>query len=122
MAQSIREHLSPKQTRCVAALITTRTIEAAAAEVGVSPRTVYRWIHEDALFQVEWRDARRRALDGAISSLQVGAIEAVEALRSAIADRSVNVRVRASAILLEHALAANMQFELDQRLRALEEA
>ena len=79
-------------------------------------------MNEDALFQVEYRHARRAALDEAIASMQVGAVEAVEALRSALSERSVNVRVRAAAILLEHALAAHQAFELDQRIRVLEEA
>jgi|SRR5215217_974571 len=122
MSETLREHLNPKQTKAIAALITTRTVEAAAAEVGVTSRTLRRWMAEDALFQVEYRHARRAALDEAIASMQVGAIEAVEALRSALSERSVNVRIRAAAILLEHALAANMQFNLDERLRALEEA
>src|SRR5215207_3376238 len=99
MSESIREHLSPKQSRAIAALITTRTIEAAAAETGVTSRTLRRWISEDPLFAVEYRSARRAALDAAISSLQCGAVEAVEALRSALAERSVNVRVRAAGIL-----------------------
>src|SRR5215217_4167043 len=121
MASDVREHLTARQEKAVAALITSKTVEEAAAKAGVSPRTLYRWQHEDPLFQAEWRSRRRAALDTAIASLQSGCIEAVEVLRGALGERNVHARIRAALGLLEHGLAANAQFELDQRLRALEE-
>jgi len=73
------------------------------------------------LFQTEYRHARRAALDSAIAGLQAGAAEAVTTLRDALSDRSVNVRVRAALGILEHSLAAHQAFELNERLKALEE-
>jgi len=122
MTQEVKEHLSAKQDKAIAALVTSRTREAAAAVAGVHPRTLARWINEDPLFEIEYRSARRQALDYAIACLQSGAVEAVEALRNALGDRSVHVRVRAAGILLEHALAAHQSFELEQRIKLLEEA
>src|SRR5215216_5607143 len=122
MANDVREHLTPKQEKAVVALIASKTVEEAAGKAGVSPRTLYRWQHEDPLFQAEWRSQRRAALDSAIASLQSGCIEAAEVLREALGERNVHARIRAALGLLEYGLAANAQFELDERLRALEEA
>jgi hypothetical protein len=120
MTQSVRETLTPKQEKAITALITSKTLEEAAQRTGCSPKTLYRWRYEDPLFETEFRHARRAALDGAIADLQIGASEAVLALRNALNDRSVSVRVRSAAILLEHALAAHQAFELEARIKQLE--
>ena len=114
------ETLSARQEKAIAALIACKTVEEAAVKAKISPRSLHRWIHEDPTFQMAYRQARREALDNAIASLQTGAVEAVQALRDAPTHGSVNVRVRAAAIFLEHALAANAQFNLQERLEALE--
>src|SRR5215218_2251744 len=122
MSINVRETLSAKQERAIVALIASKTLEEAAGRVGVTQRTLYRWQHEDVLFQTEYRHARRAALDSAIAGLQAGAAEAVTTLRNALDDRSVNVRVRAALGLLEHALTAHQVLDLSERLKALEEA
>ena len=121
MAEAVRETLTPKQERAIAALITSKTLEEAAQRAGVSPRTLYRWQHEDPLFQVEWRSARRAALDAGLAALQSGVGEAVQVLRESLKERNPHVRIRAALGLLEHGLAANAQLELEARLKALEE-
>ena len=121
MAEAVREILTPKQERAIAALITSKTLEEAAQRAGVSPRTLYRWQHEDPLFQVEWRSARRAALDAGLAALQSGVGEAVQVLRESLKERNPHVRIRAALGLLEHGLAANAQLELEARLKALEE-
>ena len=121
MAEAVRETLTPKQERAIAALITSKTLEEAAQRAGVSPRTLYRWQHEDPLFQVEWRSARRAALDAGLAALQSGVGEAVQVLRESLKERNPHVRIRAALGLLEHGLAANAQLDLEARLKALEE-
>ena len=106
--------------RSVIALVTSKTLEEAAAKTGVTPRTLYRWQHEDPLFATAWRSARREALDAGIASLQCGLPEAVEVLRDALKERNVNARIQAALGLLEYGLSAHASFELDERLRALE--
>jgi len=120
MAESVREHLTPRQEKGIAALVTSKTIEEAANKAGVAPRTLHRW-REDPLFEAEFRHARRQALDAGVSSLQCGLSEAVEVLRNCLKERNPSVRIRAALGLIEHGLAAHQTFELDQRLRALEE-
>src|SRR5215218_770182 len=120
MTENVRETLTPKQEKGVVALVTSKTLEEAAAKTGVTPRTLYRWQHEDPLFATAWRSARREALDAGIASLQCGLSEAVEVLRDALKHNSVNARIRAALGLLEYGLSAHASFELDERLRALE--
>ena len=120
MPETVREHLSPKQEKAIAALITSKTLEEAAQKVGVHPRTLHRWRAEDPLFEVEYRSARRQALDEGVASLQAGLSEAVTVLRECLSERNPHVRIRAALGLIEHGLAAHASFELDERLKALE--
>src|SRR5215212_7379859 len=102
-------------------LVACKTLEAAAERTGVSVRTMRRWL-TDPLFEVEYRHARRQALDEGIAALQCGVSEAAEVLRDALGERNVHARIRAALGLLEYGLAANAQFNLAERLRVLEEA
>lgn len=121
MADFVRETLTPKQEKAVAALVVSKTVEEASQRAGVSVRSLYRWMHEDPTFQVEWRHARRAALDSGIAALQSGVAEAVQVLREALGERNVHARIRAAIALVEHGLGAHQAFELDQRIKALEE-
>jgi|SRR5215212_3434121 len=121
MTSNVRENITPKQERGIAALVTCKTIEEAATKAAVTPRTLHRW-REDPLFEAEFRHARRQALDAGVSSLQCGLSEAVEVLRDCLSERSPHIRIRAALGLIEHALAAHQAFELEQRIKILEEA
>jgi len=122
MTQSVRETLTARQEKAVVALITSKSLEEAAQKSGVSPKTLYRWRHEDPLFATAWHSARREALDAGVSALQSGVSEAVQVLRECLTERNPHVRIRAALGLIEHGLAAHQSFELEQRIRQLEEA
>src|SRR5215213_9948120 len=119
MTQTVREHLTPRQEKAVAALITSKTLEEAAQKSGVSPKTLYRWRYEDPLFETEYRYARRQALDDGIAALQCGISESVQVLRECLKERNPHVRIRAALGLIEHGLAAHQSFELEQRIKQL---
>ena len=121
MSQYVTETLSAKQEKALVALIAAPTLEAAAEVAKVTPRTLHRWIRGDRLFRNEYKEARRAALDGAIASLQLGATEAVETLREGMKDRNVQARIRAASILLDNAFKAHHAFDLEERLKRLEE-
>ena len=120
MTEKVRETLTARQEKVLATLLVAPSLESAAQTAGISPRTLYRWIHEDPLFEVEYRSARRQAIDGAIASLQLAASDSVEALRSALTDRNVSNRIRAASILLDNALKAHEAFDLAERVKELE--
>ena len=73
------------------------------------------------MFATAWHSARREALDAGIAALQSGVSEAVQTLREALGERNVHARIRAALGLLEYGLAAHQSFELDARIKALEE-
>lgn len=61
--------LSHHQERAVAGLLSTRTIAEATDTAGVSPRTLERWLSDNDEFVAEYRAARRRVVEGAVSRL-----------------------------------------------------
>jgi len=112
--------LSAKQSKAIAALLGTPNVESAAERAGVTPRTIYRWLSGDELFQEEYRKARQRAVDGAIASLQAIMSEAVETLRKNLKARNPSIQVRAAIALLEQGFRATEVHELERRLAELE--
>src|SRR5262245_22492626 len=99
-----RESANRRWERAVAALLTEPTVEAAAAAVGVSPATLYRWLGDPA-FASLYRASRRRALEAAVGQLQRASGQAVQALVDALSSRKVGDRIRAAALILDRAAA-----------------
>ncbi len=113
--------LSHRQERAVAGLLSTRTIAEAAEAAGVSSRTLERWLSESNEFVAEYRAARRRVVEGAISQLQDATTEAVDCLKRNLSCGTPSTEVRAASVILDHALKAVEVYELETRLAALEE-
>src|SRR5438132_9939660 len=75
-----------------------------ALPICVGETTLYRWLQLPG-FRAAYRQARRELVDGAIGRIQAGTGVAVEALLEvARHGRRDGDRVRAAAILLDHAL------------------
>jgi hypothetical protein len=113
--------LSHRQERAVAGLLSTRTIAEAAAAAGVSSRTLERWLSESNEFVAEYRAARRRVVEAAVSQLQNATGEAVDCLTRNLHCGMPSTEVRAASVILDHALKAVELYELETRLAALEE-
>lgn len=116
-----RETLRPEQERAIVALLTHPTITDAANEVGVSRRTLHRWL-QDPDFQMALQaalDAQSAALGHAMAGL---AQQAVETLQAVLIDPKAPPGVRVRAAL--GVLGQRRQFleleELTQRVAALE--
>ena len=114
------ETLSARQEKALAALIANPTLETAAQASKVSPRTLQRWIREDPLFQAEYREARRAALDAAIAALQTSATEAIETLRRNLSNRNAHAQIRAATTILDYAFKGSERFDLEHRIAELE--
>lgn len=112
--------LSSYQERAVAGLLSTRTIADAAAAAGVSSRTLERWLAENDEFVAEYRAARRRVVEGAVSRLQDATTEAVECLVKNLDCGSPSTEVRAALGILDQSIKAVEVYELESRLAALE--
>src|SRR5215471_18281041 len=64
----------------IQAMLASPTVEQAAASVGVSRTTAWRWV-KDAGVAARLRAARKEALQQAMAELQQASVEAVRALR-----------------------------------------
>lgn len=115
--------LNRKQEAAIAALLTASTIAEAAAAVGVHEQTVWRWMQLPD-FKEAYRDAKRKAVDQAISRLQQVSGEAVETLRTVMKDSDAppSSRVSAAKAVIDVALKAVEMDEMAARIEALEEA
>lgn len=114
------KRLSSYQERAVAGLLSTRTIAEAAETAGVGTRTLERWLSEDPAFITEYRSARRRVVEGAVSRLQDATTEAVECLKRNLDCGSPATEVRAALGILDQSIKAVEIYDLESRLAALE--
>jgi hypothetical protein len=90
---------SNRREAALAALLVKPTIEAAAAEAGVSTRTLKNWLAEPG-FRAEYRAARRQLVDDAVRLLQRAAVAAVGALVAQLRADNPAVVARAAVAIL----------------------
>jgi len=108
-----------RQERAILALLSERSIEAAAKTADVSDVTIWRWMKTPE-FCSKLRDARRTVVEGAIGHLQQAAVEAVETLRRSLTCGTPSVEVRAATVILDQAIRAVELFDLAERVEHLE--
>jgi hypothetical protein len=107
--------------QAVAALLSHRSIEDAAREVGISRNTLVRWMKEPE-FQAECREARRAILSHAIGRLQDAAGAAAMTLLKIMLDPNAPAatRLRAAEVVLEQAAKAGEMEGIEDRHAKLE--
>ena len=110
-----------KKEEAIAALLTQRNVEEAARAVKVSAGTLLRWMKEPQ-FDIEYRNARRRAFSQSIARLQQGASAAATTLLKVMIDPAspAATRVRAADSVLHHAAKAIELEDLEARVAGLE--
>jgi hypothetical protein len=90
-----------RKEAAIAALLSTRTIDDAARETGISGRTMLRWM-KDPEFQEEYLLARRQSQSQATARLQSAAGAAAALLTKALVDPNVpHTAIRAAHSILE---------------------
>ena len=119
MAAGHGEKMTRKQEQAVAALLSERTVKAAAAACGVSEVTLWRWL-QDPDFRGRYREARRMVVERAIGELQQACGEAVGALKRNLTCGSAAVEVRSAQVILEQAVKAVELIDLQGRVERLE--
>ena len=115
------DKLSRKKEQAVAALLCQPTIQAAAAEAGVSERTLRGWLRQTD-FAEAFAAARRQYLEVAVSRLQRGAGAATTKLLSLLDAPDDGVALRASLGLLDRAIKGVELLDVLERLEKLEQA
>jgi hypothetical protein len=113
--------LSRKHEEAIAALLTSRTVVAAARKAGVAERTLRDWLSEPA-FCAGYRAARRAVLTEAIARLQQAAVNAVRTLERNLKCGRPSAEIKAAGMILELAVGAGELAELIERVAALEAA
>ena len=121
-ADSTGGELTAKQQRAVQALLTAKSVSAAALAAHVGERTLFRWLTEPA-FRAALTAAESNLIDAAtrrLLQLQGAALDTLEALLGDGSDASAGVRLRAAQVALEHLLRLRELRDIEQRLTALE--
>ena len=112
-----------KKEEAIAALLVQRNLEDAARAVGISPKTLLRWMKEPE-FDAAYREARRTAFGQAVARLQQGASAAATTLLKTMIEPNTpaSVRVRAAECVLNHAMKAIEIEDIEARVAELERA
>lgn len=115
-----RRQVGGDPERAIVALLSERTIGAAAERAGVSERTIRCWMTEDG-FREQLADARRAAFQAGMSRVQALTAEAVETLAALMApDVSPAVRLGAARTVAELGLYQHDAELITSKLAALE--
>jgi hypothetical protein len=113
------EVLAGKQDALLAALLAKPTLREAAAAVGLSDVTVWRWLQQPE-FSARYQQVRRQILENAICELQGAASEAVRALKRNLTCGNAATEVRAASAVLAHVIKASEYQDLAARLDEIE--
>jgi hypothetical protein len=113
------EDLSGKQERCIAALLSEASDEAAARKAGVTDRTLRRW-RQEPFFRAAELASRRAVVERAQTLVQQLTTTAALALHRNLTCGKPGVEVRAAAVVFDLAAKAVEMQELLQRVEELE--
>jgi len=110
-----------KMEEAIVALLTNRNIEEAARAVGITPKTLLRWMKEPE-FETGYREARRAAFRQSVARLQQASGAAVSTLLKIMVDPNApaSTRVRAADSVLDHSAKAIAIEDIETRVSELE--
>jgi hypothetical protein len=111
------EKKSRKRELAIAALLSERTVEAAAAKAGVAYRTLKTWLAQPD-FLVDYRQARQQVVEAAVGRTQQACCQAVDALVENLSCDNAAARNAAAKGILEMAVRG---VELTDILESIEE-
>ncbi len=114
------DKLDSKKHAAISALLTNATIEKAALAVGVSEKTLWRWLQLPE-FSAAYQQARTEVLEQTISVLHKATGAAVAALVRNLKCGAPSVEVRAALGVLDQTFKAREMLEMEARLKAVEE-
>jgi hypothetical protein len=120
------EDLTPKevtlrQERSIPALLSERTVAAAARAAGVGERSLRRWLREDERFRALYQQARSESMRQATARIQAASAAAVDTLTELMdLKERPDIRARAALGVLGAAFKAEELENLAGRIDALE--
>jgi DNA-binding transcriptional MerR regulator len=114
------ENVTPKQARAIMTLLSEPTITAAAEKAGVTPKTIYQWLKQEA-FTAELRRVQNREFDQVTARLSGGLGRALDELeRLMTSAESEAVRRQAVSEWFNRTQQFIELRELEKRIQALE--
>lgn len=125
MAGNVRSEdeneLTYQQGELVTALLTYPTMKEAAEHIGISERTVSRWLKLPHVMDA-YKEAKDNAFGNALSELQSGMHQAIATLKRVMtnAEAPDSVQVRAAQIWLEMGIKAHEVTNIKQELAELQ--
>ncbi len=114
--------IEPNKDRALTALLSSRSITAAAEKAGVSERSIYTWLREDIEFRTAYQDMRRASLQAASEKIAGSIDEAVSTLSEIMTDNTekANARVSAAKAILDNFFRVSELVDFDERLSEIE--
>jgi hypothetical protein len=112
--------LNRRQERALAALLTCKTVKAAARKAKVAYRTLRGWLAQPD-FAAAYRDARSAFLEDALVLLQRTSRDAARALARNLKAEKPGDQVRAAVATLEQVVKVNQAVQLEDRVKRLEQ-
>lgn len=114
--------LTTRQARAVAALMTEKSIKAAAAKAQVGERTLHRWLKTDLNFLLAVNEAELMVLTGLTRRLLMLGENAADALAAVFDDKKATVghRLRAADVVLSNMLRIREMSDHEGRILMLE--
>lgn len=112
--------ITTKQQKAIAALLSERTLGAAAKRAGIGERTLYNWLAEPS-FRTALRSAESAMLETVTRRLSAGQSLALDALETLITKaKHESTRRQAAVDWLNLSLKFIDTLDIDERLTALE--
>ena len=112
-----------QQEEAIAALLSYKNLPDAATAVGVSTKTLLRWL-KHPVFDAAYREAKRAAFSQAIARLHQMSSAAVSTLGKVMVEPSTPpaTKVRDADSILNHTIKAIENEDIEARVAALEQA
>lgn len=115
-----RPDLSYKQTKAIAEIITGGSIIEGCERAGISKSSFYEWM-KDETFKDAFIAEQNNLFESSLKDLKGLSSEAVEHLGALLrGSLNENVKLRAIALVLEHAIKAKEIEGIETRLQAIE--
>ena len=112
--------ISGRQERLISFLLSDRTAEEACQRAGVAFTTYWRWMKGNEDFLREYRNARKRVLEGTVGRLQAVVHKAIDTLERNLNCENPSVETRAASIVVTQAIRGLEILDVENRLAALE--
>lgn len=109
----------PRWPAAIEALLRCSTVGAAAREIGIGERTLYRWLTFPE-FAAEYQRARRKVVLDTVGRLQTLTSKAADTLERNLNCENPSIEIRAAVAILNQTFRGTEIAEFDARLCELE--